>query len=84
MSIQEELERSNIKGNAITAYLFNTLKEMYKLVPEDKKQQGMALLEQGFKVAQDSSYIDYPKEDVNEIIENLGFEIEVDNSQKTM
>lgn len=84
MSIQEELERSNVKGNATVAYLFNILKEMYKLVPEDKKQQGMTLLEQGFIVAQDSSYIDYSKEDVNEIIENLGFEIGMESSQKTI
>ena len=63
------------KKNAIIAYLYNGLKDVYAALPDEKKQQMASIMNGANQVAQDSGYIDYQKEEISGMIDALGFDV---------
>ncbi len=93
MSIENEYELNMNKKNAIIAYLNNSLNDMYQVMSdvslsdEQRKQAISTIMNNAALVAQDSRFVDYDKEEVNDMVGFFGFNLQENqkgNNSKTM
>lgn len=93
MEIKNEYELNMNKKNAIIAYLNNSLKDMYQIMSdaslsdEQRKQAISTIMNNATLVSQDSSYVDYDKKEVTDMVSYFGFDLQEnqkDNNSKTM
>lgn len=93
MGIKNEYELNMNKKNAIIAYLNNSLKDMYQIMSdaslsdEQRKQAISTIMNNATLVSQYSSYVDYDKKEVTDMLSYFGFDLQEnqkDNNSKTM